>query len=398
MPRTVSSQRTGLVTWRTRSRAARPRPTPACLDAGPHRHARRRERHPFEVPCQPRGRRRHERAVERRAHREALRAEPARGRERDQPLDGARMPGDDDLPRAVQVGRRQHLSLAHPSQSRSTSALGAHDRRHPPSPAGTASCMRRPRRARRPRRPPARARRRRRAPTTRRGCARDGDGRSPAVSSRTRNAATLAARMAGCACSVMTSTSSGPSKQRRESARPRRSSASSNTRRATGNESARSRPIPTLCEPWPGRRQTATGAGISTLGRLDDLAPAIRAAVGARAVTLRRLAALRAGDDVRGGERVVRAALVAFARRGAALGNGHDGLLFRRLSRAARQGAQRRKPRIGGRRRQPHGPAFRSAPQRDRVHGSLRCRVEWWAGPGWPRSWTRGARSISSPS
>ena len=80
--------------------------------------------------------------------------------------------------------------------------------------------------------------------------------------------------------------------------------------------------MPTRCEPWPGNRQTATAPIRSVADarrsrtraqppRLDDLAPAIRPAMRARAMAQRRLAALRTGDDVRRGERVVRATLVA---------------------------------------------------------------------------------------
>src|SRR5206468_3802165 len=68
----------------------------------------------------------------------------------------------------------------------------------------------------------------------------------------------LAVRMAGWAFSVARSASSGPSKHRRERAMPSRASASSKVRRATANSAAKSRPMPTRCEPWPGKRHATT--------------------------------------------------------------------------------------------------------------------------------------------
>src|SRR5262245_52589038 len=68
-----------------------------------------------------------------------------------------------------------------------------------------------------------------------------------------RNAATETVRIAGCVFSVNCKSSAGPSKQSREIAKPNASSASSKTRRATGNFSARSFPIPGACEPCPGK-------------------------------------------------------------------------------------------------------------------------------------------------
>src|SRR6185369_2698533 len=68
-----------------------------------------------------------------------------------------------------------------------------------------------------------------------------------------RNAATETVKIAGCVFSVNCKSSAGPSKQSREIAKPNASSASSKTRRATGNFSAKSFPIPGLCEPCPGK-------------------------------------------------------------------------------------------------------------------------------------------------
>src|SRR5207247_6355456 len=79
-------------------------------------------------------------------------------------------------------------------------------------------------------------------------------------------------------------------------------------------------------EPSPAR-PAARRRGSAFPG-LDDLAPAVGAAVRARPVAQGRLATLRAGDHVRRRERVVRAPLVALARRGPALGYGHAVLLL----------------------------------------------------------------------
>src|SRR5205807_1516841 len=119
-------------------------------------------------------------------------------------------------------------------------------------------------------------------------CPATASGVGPTVSSSTRYAAMLAVRIAGCAYSVSTSRSSGPSKHKRESAIPSRSSASANVRRATG----------------------------------------------------------RIGDDVGRSQRVVRATLVALARRRSALGYGH--LFLRRVrSLPAHERVQDGEPPVG---------------------------------------------------
>jgi len=68
-------------------------------------------------------------------------------------------------------------------------------------------------------------------------------------------AATLTAMMAGCVFSVRRRVSSGPSKQSFESGNPSAASASAKVSAATGNRSASSRPMPTACEPCPGKRK-----------------------------------------------------------------------------------------------------------------------------------------------
>src|SRR6266566_4051435 len=80
----------------------------------------------------------------------------------------------------------------------------------------------------------------------------------------TRQAATETVRMAGCVFSVRRSWSSGPSKQNCESLVPSASSASSKVWRARGYRSARSFPIPTDCDPWPGNKNATCVALLSS--------------------------------------------------------------------------------------------------------------------------------------
>src|SRR6266508_5981565 len=58
--------------------------------------------------------------------------------------------------------------------------------------------------------------------------------------------------MAGCVLAVRFNSSSGPSKQSRESANPSTASASSNTARAAGDAPHRALPIPANWDPCPG--------------------------------------------------------------------------------------------------------------------------------------------------
>ena len=68
------------------------------------------------------------------------------------------------------------------------------------------------------------------------------------------------ATSAGCVLTVRVSSSSGPSKQRPESEKPRASSAASKTARAAGISSWRSLPMPTCCAPCPGKSQAWSAA------------------------------------------------------------------------------------------------------------------------------------------
>ena len=124
-----------------------------------------------------------------------------------------------------------------------------------PSPAGTAACIERPRAftAR-----TASGKVSVRAAT----CADHSPSECPAAragvipcSASTRQTATLTVRMAGWVFSVRRSSSSGPSRKMRLRGNPRASSASANVVAATGKASARERPMPTVCEPWPGNRK-----------------------------------------------------------------------------------------------------------------------------------------------
>jgi len=122
-----------------------------------------------------------------------------------------------------------------------------------PSPGGVASCMYRPRR-----RTSAAASGSRRAPAATsaeyspRLCPATKSGRTP-FPSRTRNRAVDVASMAGWVFSVSFSSSSGPSKHKREIGKSKALSASSNTARASANFDKTSRPIPAYCAPCPGK-------------------------------------------------------------------------------------------------------------------------------------------------
>ncbi len=68
-----------------------------------------------------------------------------------------------------------------------------------------------------------------------------------------RRMAIEAASRAGWVLAVSVSSSSGPSQQSWESGKPSAASASSKTARAAGDASAQALPMPTFCEPWPGK-------------------------------------------------------------------------------------------------------------------------------------------------
>src|SRR5215472_5996668 len=127
-----------------------------------------------------------------------------------------------------------------------------------PSPTGTASCIARPRRFN-SRAASARLRAPEAAsaeyspsewPATKAALSAS---RKPPSLSRTRTAARLTAINAGWAFSVRVSSCSGPSKMSRLRRWPSASSISSKTSRAGPKASASARPMPTPCEPWPGK-------------------------------------------------------------------------------------------------------------------------------------------------
>ena len=132
-----------------------------------------------------------------------------------------------------------------------------------PVPTGTASCMNSPRRRTRrtasakPSAPPTTS-----AEYSPRLWPAARSGVTPR-SARAAAAATLAVSTAGWVLAVRASSSAGPSKQRRESGKPSAASASAHTARAPGEASARARPIPTSCEPWPGKRKAIGPATIA---------------------------------------------------------------------------------------------------------------------------------------
>jgi hypothetical protein len=132
------------------------------------------------------------------------------------------MAGDHDLPTAVQVRGRDDLAVRRlPAEGLRPVEVDAEQRRHRADadghrllhePSALAHAVRGVAE-------PERLRRDERTPLAQ-AVTGDGAGLEPPVSSRTRKAATLAARIAGCACSVSASVSAGPSKHSRDSAKP----------------------------------------------------------------------------------------------------------------------------------------------------------------------------------
>src|SRR5689334_3682880 len=71
-------------------------------------------------------------------------------------------------------------------------------------------------------------------------------------------AATLAVRIAGCVFAVRASSASGPSNITRRRSKPSAALASSKTARAAAEASWKALPMPTACEPCPGKRKAIT--------------------------------------------------------------------------------------------------------------------------------------------
>ena len=90
------------------------------------------------------------------------------------------------------------------------------------------------------------------------------------VSSSARQAAIDVVRIAGCAFSVRVSSSAGPLNMISLSSRPNTSSTSSKTSRAELEFRYRSLPIPTACEPCPGKTNAVD---------LDSVSPVVRCRV-----------------------------------------------------------------------------------------------------------------------
>ncbi len=72
----------------------------------------------------------------------------------------------------------------------------------------------------------------------------------------------LVVRIAGCAFAVSVSSASGPSKQRRDSAKPSAASASSNTARAAGNSSDQRLAHADLLRSLAGKEERAPGRAV----------------------------------------------------------------------------------------------------------------------------------------
>src|SRR5262245_20734590 len=133
-----------------------------------------------------------------------------------------------------------------------------------PVPTGTASCMNSPRR-----RTMRTASRKASAPATTRAeySPRLWPAAMAGVSPRsaaTAAAATLTVSTAGWVFAVSASSSSGPSKAKRARSKPSASLASSKTAFAEGEASQKARPMPTACEPWPGKRNAIIDEGTRT--------------------------------------------------------------------------------------------------------------------------------------
>jgi hypothetical protein len=73
---------------------------------------------------------------------------------------------------------------------------------------------------------------------------------------------------------VWSSSSAGPSRMSRESGKPSTASARSSTAAAAGERSTTSRPMPTYCDPWPGKTNAWTRGGESA-----GVAPPARSSV-----------------------------------------------------------------------------------------------------------------------
>src|ERR1700759_5656230 len=92
----------------------------------------------------------------------------------------------------------------------------------------------------------------------------------PASLSSTRKVAIETAISAGCAFSVSCSFSAGPSQIVAVSFSPSAASPSSNTARAAGKASAKALPMPTACDPWPGKVNAAVIGDPLSLNLLED--------------------------------------------------------------------------------------------------------------------------------
>ena len=183
-------------------------------------------------------------------------------------VDGRRVAGDHDLARRVDVGGRHHLALRRLAAGLLDGGqVEAQDRRHgalahrhrllhvlAAAAHGGDGVGERQRARRRP------------APSTRPGCGpATRRGRTPRAASG-RSAAMLVARIAGWVFAVSWRSSSGPSKQSCESGKPSASSASSKTARLSGKASASAWPMPTFCEPWPGKTKAISCARLAGAG------------------------------------------------------------------------------------------------------------------------------------
>ena len=84
-------------------------------------------------------------------------------------------------------------------------------------------------------------------------------------SSMVASAAMLCVKIAGCVLKVSPSAVSGPSKHNCVRPKPSAASARSKMPLATGRRRARSLPIPTNCDPWPGKTYAVVMLGIQAV-------------------------------------------------------------------------------------------------------------------------------------
>ncbi|OSX75012.1 LOW QUALITY PROTEIN: hypothetical protein BU14_0258s0017 [Porphyra umbilicalis] len=252
-------------------------------NVGEHRHGRRRNGHVRERGGEPLRRRRHERGMKGARHVEDDgAAEFKRGRlgHRLGPRDRGGRARQHHLPRRLAATSTVSAPISAWTASTmpvATSSVAPTRAIMPPSLASAAACIAAPRRA-----TSRRASSKDSAPPTVRAvysprlkpaaAATPPVAGSTPASRRPARAAMDDAKMAGCATSVRSRTSLGPSRMSVDSGTPpgreapRMSSAAARTAAAAGDAAAHAVAIPTACAPWPGHRMTAPPSAAAMRG------------------------------------------------------------------------------------------------------------------------------------